>query len=159
LAKVTNALLLISFICIALLSSNCGEKKPDSVTWRTDTQPVKSRLPFLTHIEDCWWISGVAQDRSSGGFPAPSSFFIRGYVKLRAEETSRLVDAYKWTRMSADTFHPSRPPAEYQVLPMSGSLLVSEQLMQSLVASTTFRNGQIVLAPDQNMLYFDLAQD
>ena len=35
----------------------------------------------------------------------------------------------------------------------------SEQLMQSLVAITTFRNGIVVLAPDNNVMYFDLAED
>jgi hypothetical protein len=157
--KGRTSLLVISLLLTTLFSNDCKNNKPDSTTWRTDKQGIESRLPFLTSIEHCWWVSGVAKDGSRGSIPAPSSLSIRGYVKLTAEETSRLANAYEWTSIAANTFQPIRPPAEYDIPPMSGGLLVSEQLMRSLVASTTFRNGQIVLSPEQKMLYFDLAQD
>jgi len=156
---VKTTCLLTSLVFIALFAVDCNDKKPTSVQWRTDPPALQSRLPFLNSIERCWWVMGVAQDRSKGSVPAPDSSFLRGYAKLSAEETSRIAKAYEWKSISSDSFQPVRPPAEYGVPAMSGSLLVSDELMRSLVGVTTFRNGQIVLSPSQQMIYFDLAQD
>lgn len=150
---------LVSILFVSLLSIDCTDPKPNSPQWKTDPQGLQSRLPFLTSVESCWWLLGVAEDRSTGSVPGPSSSFLRGYAKLSPQETSRLTSAYQWTSIPADSFKPVQPPDQYQVPAMSGRLLTSEPLMRSLVAATTFRNGQIVLAPDQNMIYFDLAQD
>ncbi len=154
-----SMLLRISLVIVSLLSVCCHNNTPSATVWSTDKEPVMRRLPFLNQIEACWWVSGVATDNSKGAVPGPSSSFVRGYIKVNQAELSRLISSYKWTSLQNDEFQRVEPPKQYTVPPMSGRLMKSEQLMQSLVAITTFRNGIVVLAPDNNVMYFDLAED
>src|SRR5687768_14543674 len=149
----------ISLAIFSLFATCCHSNTPANVVWHTEKEPIIRRLPFLNEIETCWWVSEVATDGSRGAIPAPSSSLIRGYVKVSPKELQRLMSSYEWNSFGKDEFQPLTPPSQHAVPPMSGRLMKSEQLMRSLVARSTFRNGVIVLAPDNNVMYFDLAQD
>jgi hypothetical protein len=146
-------------VITCLVATSCYSHTPNEPVWSTDKDSLMRRLPFLNQIEACWWVSGVAKDGSKRAVPAPSSLFLRGYVKVTQQELSRLMSSYKWTDIQNDKLQMIDPPKQFDVPTMSGRLLKSEQLMQSLVAQTTFRNGIIVLAPDKRVMYFDLAED
>lgn len=149
----------ISLVMFSLFATCCHSNTPANVVWHTEKEPILRRLPFLNEIETCWWVSEVVTDGSRGAIPAPSSSLVRGYVKVSPKELQRLMSTYEWTSLGKGEFQRVDPPKQYAVPPMSGRLMKSEQLMQSLVALTTFRNGIIVLAPDNNVMYFDLFQE
>lgn len=130
---------------------------PKPAQYRADREPLLKRFPFLGDFAACRWESGVAADNSGGLLPAPSSHYIRGFVRLKPEDEKALAAKYEW-RESAEPGFPAAPPADSGFPPTSGKVLESPDLMSKLSSMSTYCIGRILLDPEADMLYFYLQE-
>ena len=147
-------------IVIFCLITNCNEKNKEvDNSWHEDKEPILKRLPFIKDVESCLWKGGVSVDRSEGMVPAPSSYYIKGYVKLTTEDNKKLRRKYKWKIVNSSDYTLEKPDVEKSFVPLSGDLMLSNELISTLVSMTTYRNGVVLLSKENSVLYFDLSQD
>lgn len=126
---------------------------------RADRTPLKQRFRFLGDLESCRWVSGVAQDRSTGRVPGPSSYFIRAYVVLASAQTSELLDQYEWAEANGESIPPPPYPLGEGFPAIGGVARKSDALMRALPSMIAFNAGTILLQPGEDLLYLDLVAD
>ena len=123
---------------------------------RTDKAPLAKRLPFLGNFERCSWVSGVFRDYSRDLVPAPSSYYIRGYVVLEPAQTAHLLVQYQWAESSSEVIpEPTRPLGE-GFPKIERPFWKSNDLIRSVPAAAEYSGGPILFQPKNHLLYFDL---
>lgn len=126
---------------------------------RTDKPPLKKRFPFLGEFERCVWVSKIENDRSGGRVPGPSSYAIEAYVILDPVQTKELLGRYRWTDSTGEAM-PQPAFALGEGFPkITGAAHRSEELERALPSLTTFHSGEILLLPDERLLYLKLVND
>ena len=150
--------ILVAMIVACIASAGCGGKpvatKP---VWRSDVAPLQQMLPFLGSITTCSWSSGIAHDRSDGFVPGPSAVFLKGYAVLTPDDERQLQSAYPWREEPGITIANLDLPPDS--VPMTGPVLVSTELCQSLPSKCTYHQGKIYFLPQSHVIYFDLIKD
>jgi hypothetical protein len=141
---------------VLILANHQGSSQPSQAATRTDTGPLAKRFPFLGNFKGCSWVGGVKDNRSRSLVPAPSSYFLRGYVVLELSETKELLERYPWVESKTETIpRPSEPLGE-GFPKVEGSAWKSEALIRDLPSMTEYASGTILLQPEGNLLYLDL---
>ncbi len=126
---------------------------------RTERAPLARRFPFLGNFKHGSWVSGIAQDRSGGLVPAPSSYFIRAYVVMSADDARELLERYPWTLARGEAIpEPAYPLGEHYPR-LIGPYYQSEELIRALPSMTTYSSGKILFQREGNLLYLDLVSD
>jgi hypothetical protein len=156
---------LIAIIVLAsafALFASCKGKtvsSGNSITWRTDKPPVEKRIPLLVPFEACIWHSGKLTNNSGGWVPGLDEYFIRGFVKIPGETTKRLLKDFDWKKTQFDIakIHKPTTASIADEFLNSKELLESESFMHKHQEKSSFSLGRIILNPQSNMLYFELA--
>ena len=155
----------LRLVCVAMVTYVLLRRPPSgpnttaATVPRADKAPLKKRFRFLGDFESCRWVSGVAQDRSTGRVPGPSSYFIRAYVVLAPAQTRELLDRYEWAEANGESI-PSPPYPLGEGFPaIGGAARKSDALMRALPSMTAFNAGTILLQPAEDLLYLDLVAE
>jgi hypothetical protein len=101
-------------------------------------------------------VGGVADDRSKGLAPGPSSYFTRACVVLDPDETERLMRRYRWAHARGKSI--PRPDwllgEGFPVI--HAPFRRSNELIRALPSMTEFASGTALLQPQGHLLYLDL---
>jgi hypothetical protein len=141
---------------VSILAGSQGWSKPSQPAMRTDPAPLAKRFPFLGNFTRCSWVGGVLDNRSRSLIPAPSSYFLRGYVVLEPSQTKELLERYPWIESKTETIPRPSDPLGEGFPKVEGPAWKSEALIRALPSMTEYASGTILLQPEVNLLYLDL---
>lgn len=82
---------IILFAFFSVLFFILFQSNKNDINYRTDIEPINSRIPMLKNIKKVYWSSKVI-DNSFG----PTSYWIRGYVFLDQTSILDIKDIYSW---------------------------------------------------------------
>ena len=86
--------------------------------------------------------------------PGPSSYYMKGYVFLKPEKTTDLLNRFSWNAAPAE-FEPDFPADS---IDNSGcKWLVSEELNKKLKLEKKHCRAFFYLIEDKNLIYFDIS--
>jgi hypothetical protein len=155
LCRLTTFAFAAMFSCIG-----CGElsRKAPIKKWVTDNARVSRALPILTDIQSSEWHAGIAEDRSGGLVPAPSSVFMRGYAIIGRTNVDDLMAKYEWDRSDVKSSDLDLPPGALEKH-LRGSLLESPDLVGSLHSFSPYGVGIVLICPEDGFVYFDIIKD
>lgn len=159
--KAVFSTLALILIFVVVSSTFCNDKlgpTPNPVfEWKTDFSTMNKYIGFLGTPEKGAWAMGIKEYRGGGWVPAPSSYFLKGYVKLSDQDFDKLRSDYLWEES------PGVDPKSFVLpegqVPFIGPVFESKRLAGRFGTLSCAHAGNLYLIPDQHCIYFDLVID
>ena len=119
----------------------------------TDIQTLRESFPSIGEIEECYWYSDVTNKDFLFGGIGPTVYWLNGYMRISAAETTRLLSEYQWQK--PETYSKHFSAIESQIKNADGlSWLESEEF------STGFTQiGNFYFDPQNRLILFDLQRE
>jgi hypothetical protein len=128
-------------------------KRYDNREWRTDKEPIQNRFPNIGDFKKCYWKADLVNKNNRITVPAPTSYWMKGFVYLEESSIETLKNQYNWYRTDKDW-----KPSYDEPIRKSNTLewYFSEEYNNYILPSNYF--GKLYLNFEYNILFFEVEE-
>lgn len=121
--------------------------------WRTDKEPILNRFPKIGDFKKCYWKADIVNKNNRITIPAPTSYWMKGFIYLNETSIDKLKTQYNWYQTDKDW-----KPSYDEPMLKSNTLewYFSEEYNNYILPSNYF--GKIYLNFDNNLLFFEVEE-
>ncbi|MDD3173816.1 MAG: hypothetical protein PHF63_09175 [Herbinix sp.] len=119
--------------------------------YRVDQEPIKSRFPELGDFVSCYWKGDTNNKNSRSSIPAPTSYWMKGFIILDIVKFNKYKNDYEWT----DTGDNWKPSIDTKILKMQSFNWYHCDEFDKFIKPEKF-TGYFYLDFDNGVLYFDI---
>jgi hypothetical protein len=120
--------------------------------FRIDKEPILNRFPKIGDIQSCYWKADIKRSNSRITAPAPSSYWMKGFVYLNEKEAERLKNQLNWSSVEKDW---SPTLKNESILNLSSLEWYYSEDYNNYIKPSTFI-GKFYINFENSLIYFDV---
>ncbi len=119
--------------------------------YRVDIEPIKKRFPNLVDVEKVFWKADTIETPKRGSVPAPTSYWMKGFVVLKDKEVDTIKSKYKWLDMESSW----KPSLDTEILKVKSLKWSYSEDFDSFIKSSDYV-GNFYFNLSNGILFFDI---
>lgn len=119
--------------------------------YRVDVEPIKKHFPNLGVVEKVFWKADTIGISKRGSVPAPSSYWMKGFVVINGEEANKLKSKYKWEDMESSW----KPSLDTEILKVKSLKWSYSEDFDNYIKSSDYV-GKFYLDLKNGIVFFDV---
>jgi hypothetical protein len=154
-----HKIIIISCIFVILLVTGIAvrnyttTKRYDDGEWRTDKEPILNRFPQIGDFNKCYWKADLVNKNNRITIPAPTSYWMKGFVYFNETSIETIKTQYNWYRADKDW----KPSFDEPILNTNTpEWYFSEEYNNYILTSNYY--GKIYINFENNLLFFEVEE-
>ncbi|NJD04664.1 MAG: hypothetical protein FIA99_19165 [Ruminiclostridium sp.] len=139
------------YVIYGLFSDNNSTIGQSENGYRVDKEPIINRFPKLGNFEKCYWKADTIGKNSRLSAPAPSSYWMKGFVILNSKELDTFKSQYKWL----DVENSWKPSLDADILKVQSLKWSYSEDFNNYIKSSSYV-GKFYLDVENGIVFFDV---
>lgn len=121
--------------------------------YRIDREPIKRRFPELGDFKSCYWKGDTKNKNKKDFIPAPTSYWMKGFIVLDSNNINKLKNDYLWKGVRSNW----KPSIDTKILKkQSFNWRYSKEFDKLIINSSKNYIGNLYIDFENGVLYFDI---